>query len=127
MASAFTSAFSAAIPYGADVLVVLGVFVMTVGVYGVIRLPDTYTRLHAASKAVFLGVVSLLVASVVTGDKEIILRAVLLGVFLILTTPVSAHVIARAAYERGERMRSPGAIDESGRGLNREAGFGPRD
>jgi multicomponent Na+:H+ antiporter subunit G len=117
---------ASAIPYGADVLVVLGVFVMTVGVYGVIRLPDTYTRLHAASKAVFLGVVSLLVASVVTGDKEIVLRAALLGVFLILTTPVSAHVIARAAYGRGERMRSPGAIDESGRDLDREAGFGPR-
>ena len=124
MASA--SVLSAAIPYGADVLVILGVFVMTVGVYGVIRLPDTYTRLHAASKAVFLGIVSLLVASVVTGDKEIILRAALLGVFLILTTPVSAHVIARAAYGRGEKMRSPGAIDESGRDLDREAGFGPR-
>jgi len=125
MVSTFASAFSVAIPYLADTLVVLGVFVMTVGVYGVIRMPDTYTRLHAASKAVFLGVISLLVASSVTGDEEIILRAALLGVFLILTTPISAHVIARAAYERGERMRSPGAVDRSGRDLNRGAGFGP--
>lgn len=99
---------------------------MTVGVYGAIRMPDTYTRLHAASKAVFLGVVSLLVASVMTGEGEIILRAILMGVFLTLTTPVSAHVIARAAYGRGERMRSSGAIDESGRGLNQEAGLRPR-
>lgn len=113
-------------PYLVDALVVLGVFVMTVGVYGVIRMPDTYTRLHAASKAVFLGVISLLVASVVTGDEKIILRAALIAAFLILTTPVSAHVIARAAYERGERMETLGAVDESGRRLNQEPGSGPQ-
>ncbi len=111
----------AVIPWLADALVVLGVFIMTIGVYGVIRMPDTYTRLHAASKAVFLGVISLLVASVVTGDPRIVLRAGLIGVFLLLTTPVSAHVIGRAAFERSERMEAPGAVDESGRGLDGRA------
>jgi multicomponent Na+:H+ antiporter subunit G len=53
------SVLSSALPYLADALVILGIWVMTVGVYGVIRMPDTYTRLHAASKAVFLGVISL--------------------------------------------------------------------
>lgn len=101
----------------ADALVVLGVFVMTVGVYGMVRLPDTYTRLHATSKAVVLGVISLLLASVVTRDPEIIYRVLLIGAFLVLTTPVSAHVIARAAYYRRERLRSPGAVDESGEDL----------
>lgn len=43
------SAFASAIPYVADALVILGVFVMTVGVYGAIRMPDTYTKLHAMS------------------------------------------------------------------------------
>jgi multicomponent Na+:H+ antiporter subunit G len=123
---ALAPALPLVVPYLADALVVLGVFVMTVGVYGVIRMPDTYTRLHAASKAVFLGVISLLVASVVTGDEKIILRAALIAAFLILTTPVSAHIIARAAYERGERMEAPGAVDESGRHLNQEAGSGPQ-
>jgi multicomponent Na+:H+ antiporter subunit G len=121
---ALASALSLVVPYLADALVVLGVFVMTVGVYGMIRMPDTYTRLHAASKAVFLGVVSLLVASVVTGDEEIILRAALIATFLMLTTPVSAHVIARAAYGRGERMEAPGAVDESGQRLNQGPGSG---
>jgi multicomponent Na+:H+ antiporter subunit G len=123
---ALPSALSLVVPFLADALVVLGVFVMTVGVYGMIRMPDTYTRLHAASKAVFLGVISLLVASVVTGEAEIILRAALIAAFLMLTTPVSAHAIARAAYGRGERMEVPGAVDESGRRLNREPGSGPR-
>ena len=79
-------------------LVILGVFVMTVGVYGVIRMPDTYTRLHAAGKAVFLGVISLCAASVVTGDPAIISRAALVAAFLMVTTPISAFVIARAAF-----------------------------
>ncbi|CAA9447232.1 Na(+) H(+) antiporter subunit G [uncultured Rubrobacteraceae bacterium] len=121
---ALASALSLVVPYLADALVVLGVFVMTVGLYGVIRMPDTYTRLHAASKVVFLGIVSLLVASAVTWDREIILRASLIAAFLVLTTPVSAHVIARAAYRRGERMEAPGAVDESGQRLNRGPGSG---
>ena len=111
------SALATLSPWIADGLVVLGVFVMTVGVYGIIRMPDVYTRLHAASKAVFLGVISLLLASVVTNDAEIIFRAMLIAVFLILTTPVSAHVIARAAFLKGQRMESPDAVDESGHGL----------
>lgn len=106
-----------ATPLLADALVVFGVFIMTIGVYGMIRLPDTYTRLHATSKAVVLGVISLLAASVVTGDPEVILRVALIGVFLVLTTPVSAHVIARAAYSREERMETPDAVDESSKDL----------
>jgi multicomponent Na+:H+ antiporter subunit G len=68
-----------------------------------VRLPDTYTRLLATSKAMVLGVISLLGASVVTGNSEIVYRVLLIGVFLVLTTPVSAHVIARAGYWRGRR------------------------
>ena len=117
-----TDPFSAALPFLADALVILGVFVMTIGVYGVIRMPDTYTKLHAASKAVVLGVISLCLSSVVTGDPRIIFRVILIAAFLLITTPISAFVIARAAMLRGERMQTPGAVDESGRGLPRAPG-----
>ncbi len=110
---------SSVLPYVADALVVLGVFIMTVGVYGAIRMPDTYTKLHSMSKAVFLGVISFCASSLVTGDPAIILRAILISAFLIVTTPISALAIARAAYLRGERMEGPGARDESGKGLPR--------
>ena len=116
------STLSEIIPYLADALVVLGLFTMTVGVYGAIRMPDTYTKLHAMSKAVFLGVISLCVSSVVTGDTGIIFRAILIAAFLLITTPISALVIARAAFLRGERMEVPDALDESGRGLSERAG-----
>ena len=114
------SALSEILPFLADALVVLGVFTMTVGVYGAIRMPDTYTKLHAMSKAVFLGVISLCVSSVVTGDTGIIFRAILITAFLLIT-PISALVIARAAFLRGERMEVPGALDESGRGFSERA------
>ena len=113
------NAISSVAPFLADALVVLGVFVMTIGVYGAIRMPDPYTKLHAMSKAVFLGVVSLCVSSAVTGDPAIIYRAILIGVFLLVTTPISSFVIARAAFLRGERMETADACDESGRGLTR--------
>jgi multicomponent Na+:H+ antiporter subunit G len=116
------SVLSSALPYLADALVILGLWVMTVGVYGVIRMPDTYTRLHAASKAVFLGVISLCVSSAVTGDPGIIYRAILIAAFLLVTTPISAFVIARAAFLRGDTMQTPGALDESGKDLTEAPG-----
>ncbi len=89
-------------PFLADALVVLGVTVMSVGIYGVLRMPDIYTRLHAVGKAVVLGVISFSLASIVTGDSGIVFRVLLIAALLLLTTPVAAHAIARAAYRRGE-------------------------
>lgn len=103
----------------ADALVILGVFIMTIGVVGMLVMPDTYTKTHAASKAVFLGVISLLVASMASGDAAIILRVILIIAALIVTTPVAAHVVGRAAFSRREFMRSPDPVDESGAHLNR--------
>ncbi len=108
---------AAALPWIADALMLIGVLVMTIGVYGVVRMPSTYTRLHAASKAVVLGAMPLLLASALTGGKETVLRVVLIGVFLLLTTPVSSHMIGRAAYMRGEKMHGSNVVDESGSGL----------
>ena len=97
-----------------DVLVLLGLAIMTVGVYGVFRFPDVYTQLHASSKAAFLGVVALLLAAAIEGEQGIVARTALIVVLLALTTPVAAHAVAQAAHHLGEPMRTPGAVDESG-------------
>ncbi len=96
----------------ADVLVVLGLVLLTIGVYGVVRLPDVYTQLHAASKAGFLGIAALLASAAIEGDGAIIARALVISALLAVTTPVAAHAVARAARRRGEPMRTPGAVDE---------------
>lgn len=97
----------------ADILTLLGLSILTIAVYGIVRLPDVYTRLHAASKAGFLGITVLLAAAAVEGDAAIIARAVLISALLALTTPVAAHAIARAAHRRHEALRTPDAVDES--------------
>jgi multicomponent Na+:H+ antiporter subunit G len=80
-----------------DAFILLGLAVMTIGVIGIFRMPDVYTKLHAASKSVFLGVFSLLIAVSFGGNPEIVARAALIGILLVFTTPVAAHEIARAA------------------------------
>jgi multicomponent Na+:H+ antiporter subunit G len=101
----------------ADALVALGLLVCTLGVIGIYRMPDVYTQLHAASKAVVFGVAAFLLASLAAADGAIAARAALIAAFLFLTTPVAAHAVARAAHGRRERMRTPAARDESGHQL----------
>lgn len=99
----------------ADALILIGLAIMTLGLYGIIRFPDVYTQLHASSKAAFFGVFALLVAAALGGDPSIVARVALTGVVLALTTPVAAHAIGQAAHHRREPMLSPGAVDESGK------------
>lgn len=100
-----------------DILIVIGMLVMTLGVYGMIRMPDIYTRLHAASKSAFLGVVSLAVAAMLVGNQASVTRLILLSILLTITTTMASHVIGRGAYLHNERMNTPGAVDESGHNL----------
>ena len=103
-----------------DFLVILGVAVMTLGVYGMMRMPDLYMRLHAASKAVFLGVMVLAFSVNVLHQGSVTARTILLCLILLVTTPVSSHAIGRAGFLLHERMTSPDAVDESGSNLAEE-------
>lgn len=87
-------------------LQVLGVVFMGIGTLfvfvaglGVWRLPDVYMRLHASTKAGTLGV-ALNAAGLVTffPDLGLFTRAIALVLFLLLTAPVSAHMIGQASY-----------------------------
>jgi multicomponent Na+:H+ antiporter subunit G len=86
----------------ATVLVAVGTFFGFVATVGLIRLPDLYSRLHAASKSDTLGsVLSLAGIAVVLGVTTESLKLVFLLVFLFVTSPTAAHAIARAAKEQG--------------------------
>jgi multicomponent Na+:H+ antiporter subunit G len=66
---------------------------------GLLRLPDLYTRMHAVTKAGTLGVGLLLVSAAVSfGTISVIARALVALLFVLLTAPVSAHMIGRAGY-----------------------------
>ena len=82
------------------VLLVIGLTLMTVSLYGVLRMPDTYSQLHAHGLATGPGVIAVLASSVATENAAIITFAVLGIAFVVLTSPVSGHAIARAAHRR---------------------------
>lgn len=106
------------IAVAADALVVAGVAFISIGVLGLFRMPDVYTQLHASGKAALPGVILLLVASLAAREADIAARSALIALFLVLSAPVAAHVVARAAFLRGEPLRGHESIDESGRGLD---------
>src|SRR3954454_18807558 len=84
------------------VLLVVGALFMLLAGLGVLRLPDLFMRLQAATKASTLGVGCLLLgAAVHFQELGVTTRAVLVIAFFFLTAPVGAHVIARAAYAVG--------------------------
>lgn len=87
----------------AAVGILLGAGFVLVAAIGVLRMPDLYTRMHAATKAGALGA-GLLVLSVAVaiGDAAFTGRAVATVVFVVLTAPVAAHALGRAHYRSGQ-------------------------
>lgn len=80
---------------------------------GVLRMPDVFTRMQASTKASTLGLGCLLIgAALQLGDLASIIRIVSIGAFTLLTTPVSAHVIARASYRAEIPLWDGTVLDE---------------
>lgn len=107
--------------YIAAFLVVIGALFSLVAAFGIVRLPDLYTRMHSASKAGTVGSgLPLLAIALVSFDGAVILRALLGIVFFMLTAPIAAHLLARSAYIAGYRPQSgfrSDDIEKSGRDL----------
>jgi multicomponent Na+:H+ antiporter subunit G len=79
-----------------------GAFFTLTASLGLVRLPDVYTRMHAASKAGTVGSgLILLAASLHASDLALTLRALAGILFFILTAPVAAHLLARASLKAG--------------------------
>lgn len=92
------------IDYIAGGLLIIGAFFTLVAAVGVVRLPDLYTRMHAASKTGTVGSgVMLLAIAFHSGEFDVVTRAIAGIVFFLLTAPLSAHLLARAAYCTGVR------------------------
>lgn len=99
--------------YISGFLIVIGAAFALVAAIGVIRLPDLYSRMHAASKAGTVGSGAMLIAlAVVSYDPATTLRALAAVAFIMLTAPVSAHLLAKAAYAVGYRLWDKSILDE---------------
>ncbi|MEH7379341.1 monovalent cation/H(+) antiporter subunit G [Bacillus sp. JJ1533] len=105
-----------------EVIAVLSILIGTIfsflSAVGLIRLPDVYSRAHAASKASTMGVLFILVGTflffILEGTFSIRL---FLGIFFVfLTAPVSAHVIMRSAYRSGVPL-APQSVQDDLKGI----------
>jgi multicomponent Na+:H+ antiporter subunit G len=94
-------------------LMLIGAGFMLLAAIGVLRMPDTYTRMQPATKASTLGAGFMLLAVAVHfGTVGVTMRALAGLVFLVLTAPVAAHMIGRAAYALGVPKWEGTHIDE---------------
>ncbi len=95
----------------------LGAAFTAVAGLGLLRLPDVYVRMHASTKAGTLGAgLILLGVALHFGTPDTVARALVVALFLMLTAPMAAHLIGRAAYRSGippwRGDKHPGTADE---------------
>lgn len=94
-------------------LLLIGAGFTFVATVGLLRLPDLYSRMHSASKVGTVGSGCILIAlALFSLETAIVTRALAAIVFLILTAPISAHLLAKASYVAGYRMWSGSVHDD---------------
>lgn len=110
----------AALPAWAALLVVglalAGAAFSLTGAFGLIRLGTFYERVHAPTLGATLGTALILCSSVLLlslAEGRLVLRDLLIGVFLTVTTPVTLLLLTRAAAHRDRHEGRPGAPPKS--------------
>lgn len=86
----------------AGILLVSGSLLATIAAIGIVRFPDVLSRMHAATKPQTVGLLLILTGLALRlRDLSDITVIVLIAVFQLLTAPVSAHMVGRAAFRTG--------------------------
>jgi len=94
------------------VFIWMGIAFDFLGVLGLLRLPDVYTRLQAATKCITFGTAGLLFGVfILKGFSSFGFKALLGIVFIFLTSPTAAHAISRAAHRSGIPLAEESVID----------------
>ena len=94
-------------------LIIVGTALMFVSAIGIIRLPDFYLRMSAITKAATLGLFLLLIGlALYFNILSLTIKSVIIIILVLLTNPVGAHAIARAAYMNGTKLWEGNIIDE---------------
>jgi multicomponent Na+:H+ antiporter subunit G len=101
-------------------VIVLGLAFDFFGCVGLIRFPDIYNRLQASAKCVTLGTCGILFGLfLLKGFTATGIKALLCMAFILLTSPVSAHALARAAYRSGVKPYSGTVVDQYGEDIRK--------
>lgn len=103
-------------------LLVLGIFFLFAGVVGVIRMPDTFCRLQSATNIATMGAMPIALACSIYGfendNTSLGVKALIMVLFLLISNPVGAHAMARAAYRIKAGLYEKTKFDHYGRDIN---------
>lgn len=95
------------------ILITIGLTFDVLGCLGLIRLPDVYNRLQASTKCVTLGTCSILLGTfLIVGFTAAGFKSLLCVIFIVLTSPVAAHAIARGAHRAGVKLCQESVVDK---------------
>ncbi len=95
------------------ILIAIGILFDIFGCIGLVRFPDVYNRLQAATKCVTLGTIVLLIGvALASGSGAMAAKAIICAVFLILTSPTAAHAVAKGAYASGVELWENSVVDK---------------
>ena len=104
------------------VLLVIGIFFTLAGVVGVIRMPDTFCRLQSATNIATMGAMPIALACSIYGFSEsntsLGIKSLIIVVFLLISNPVGAHAMARAAYKNKAELSDKPKFDHYRRDIN---------
>lgn len=93
-------------------LILLGVLFDLSGCIGLVRLPDVYNRIQAATKCVVLGTTLILVGGMVwLASPQAVLKGLLCIVFIVITSATAAHALGRAAHLSGVELWEHSVVD----------------
>jgi len=93
-------------------VIFIGLLFDLLGCIGLVRLPDIYNRLQASTKCVTLGTCMILIGVLIhAGIGALGIKALVCAIFILFTSPVAAHAIARGAHIFGVRLWEGSIMD----------------
>ncbi|MFA5090497.1 MAG: monovalent cation/H(+) antiporter subunit G [Candidatus Omnitrophota bacterium] len=106
------------------IFIIIGLVFDFLGCLGLVRFPDVYNRLHSSIKCVTLGTSSILLGLFLyKGFTPTGVKAILCMLFLILTAPVSAHVLSRSAHKSGVKLWDKSVCDKYSEDQKQQSGI----
>ena len=95
------------------IFIIVGFAFDFIGCLGLVRLPDVYNRLQASTKCVTIGTCNILFGTfLIVGCCAAGIKCLLCILFLVLTSPVAAHAIARGAHRAGVKLWEGSVVDK---------------
>lgn len=108
--------------YVIDALIIVSIFFAFAGTVGMLRMPDAFCRMQSSTNISTMGVLGVVVGGIlhcafVLGNPEMAIKLAILGLFYIVTSPISGHAIAKGAYWHGVRPNKKMVCDKYGEDL----------